>query len=725
MSLKELKMNFSKMNECFEKSKLWISYLFVFISILSMSSLIYKITNPIYKGLSAVVVLSICLTLFFNWKRIEIDKKFLSLFGLLVGSHFLSALVNRSGHLFGNMVEIFFMLTYVLLFTMVKPEQLRKLLGMIAGTIQIVSFTSALFAFGLLLSRVLILFKIGEQSYYYGVMNGRLWGIVNPNASAIFSYISIVFALYLIHKGSKYSVYLKINNLIQLIYFATMQSRGALLSVILMLGIYCLFISRGKLLKKWLTFLVASILLTGSNIGISYVTSIYISAAKATVIDLNKGKSYSETDSDVAKKNGELHLIETTPSGRTYIWKNAIKMGSAKPLFGYGVRNVTDYYTEYFSKFEITNSLIGGNFHNIFVTIFVSSGLLGLSSFILIIAYVSFRFVSYLIKSKRNSEKLVMILFFGILFGQLFESQIMYSTNFINIIFWLVVGNGLMICEKEKNIRYKEVTDISEIQQMELGIMEYIHEVCHKIGVKYFLSYGSLIGAVRHKGFIPWDDDMDICMLRDDYEKLQDYMIAHPDERYELMSYKNNVNYVYPFMKVQDNHTYLVEEDVRIDSDMGIYVDIFPVDGYEDDQAFKDKMTKIIKKRQLSCYTFKGITNTKSVVNSIIRYISVIIFYFTNTNKYVSQIDELAKSRKVEDYELVDYVVYKDMNKPVWKREWLEQVEAGSFEGKEFMIPKHYHEILTSDYGNYMQLPPVEQQVSHHDFKLWKIIENQ
>ena len=718
-------MNFSKTNECFEKSKFWISYLFVFISILSMSSLVYKVTNPVYKGLSAVVVLCICLTLLLNWKRIEIDKKFLGLFGLLTGSHLVATLVNRSGHLLGNMVEIFFMITYILLFTMVNLEYLKKLIRLIAGTVQIVSFFSAIFAFVLLIFRVLILFKIGEQSYYYGVMNGRLWGIVNPNASAIFSYISIVFALYLIHKGSKYSVYLKINNLIQLIYFATMQSRGALLSVILMLGIYCLFISRGKLLKKWLTFLVASILLTGSNIGISYVTSIYISAAKATVIDLNKGKSYSETDSDVAKKNGELHLIETTPSGRTYIWRNAIKMGSAKPLFGYGVRNVTDYYTEYFSKFEIPNSLIGGNFHNIFVTIFVSSGLLGLSSFILIIAYVSFRFVSYLIKSKRNSEKLVMILFFGILFGQLFESQIMYSTNFINIIFWLVVGYGLMICEKEKNIRYKEVTDISEIQQMELGIMEYIHEVCHKIGVKYFLAYGSLIGAVRHQGFIPWDDDMDICMLRDDYEKLQNYLIAHPDERYEVMSYKNNVNYVYPFMKIQDNQTYLVEEDVRIDSNMGIYVDIFPVDGYEDDQAFKDKMTKIIKKRQLSCYTFKGITNTKSVVNSMIRYISVIIFYFTNTNKYVSQIDELAKSRKVEDYELVDYVVYKDMNKPVWKREWLEQVEAGSFEGKEFMIPKHYHEILTSDYGNYMQLPPVEQQVSHHDFKLWKITENQ
>ena len=715
-------MNFSKMDEYFEKSKLWIAYLFVFISILSMSSLVYKIANPLYKGLSAIVVLYICYTLLFKWKKITVDRKFLSLFGLLAGSHLLSAIFNRSGHLIGNVIEILFMVTYILLFTMLESGQLKKLFDWISYTIQIISFSSAIFAFTLLVSKVLILFKIGQQSYYYGVMNGRLWGIVNPNASAIFSYISIVLAMYLIHKGSKYSVYLKLNNVIQLVYFATMQSRGALLSLVLMIGFYSFFINRGKLAKRFLIFIVSALLVSAANIGLSYVTSIYISSGKATVLDLNKGQSYAETDSSVIKKTGELHLIETTPSGRTYIWKNAIKMGSAKPIFGYGVRNVPDYYTKYFSKFEIQNSLIGGNFHNILVTIFVSSGILGLVSFLLLLGYVIKRFLTYLIVSKKNSEKLIMILFFGILFGQLFESQIMYSTNFINIIFWLIIGYGLVVCKRDEGIRYQEVTDIREIQQMELGIMEYIHETCQKIGVKYFLAYGSLIGAVRHKGFIPWDDDMDICMLREDYEKLQDYLIANPDERYEVMSYKNNLNYVYPFMKVQDNHTYLLEEDVRIDSNMGIYVDIFPVDGYEDDVQFKNKMTKLIKKRQLSCYTFKGITNTKSVLNSLLRYVSVIIFYFTNTNKYVSQIEELAKSRKVSDYEQVDYLIYKDMNKPVWRREWLEQVTTGTFEGKEFTIPKNYHEILTSDYGDYMQLPPVEQRVSHHDFKLWKIV---
>ena len=715
-------MSFSKINDYLEKYKVGVAYSFILVSILSMSSLIYKVANPIYKGLSAVVFVFILVSLLGGFKKIKTDVKYLILFGLVALSHLFSALVNHSSHLVGNATEIVFMVTYVLLFVMLNLTQLKKVFKLTAVTVQIVSFLSALFALSLLLAKVLILFKVGNRSYSYGVMNGRVWGIVNPNASAIFTYISIILALYLIHQGHKYSVLFKINNIIQVIYFALMQSRGALLSLLLMIGLYFAFVARGAFSKRVVTFLSVAILVFGTNVAISYVASKYIARQNITVYDLETSKNYSVEEGNDKDKAAELHLIETTPSGRTNIWKNALKMATEKPIFGYGVRNFPDYYSQYFSKYEIQNSLIGGNFHNIFITVFVSSGIVGLVAFMMLLGYIIQRFVRYLFISKRNSDKLVIILFFGMLLGQLFESQIMYSTNFINIMFWFVTGYGLMICNRDEKIRYQEVTDVQEIQQMELGIMEYIHEVCDKIGVKYFLAYGSLIGAVRHQGFIPWDDDMDICMLRDDYEKLQDYLIANPDERYEVMSFKNNINYVYPFMKIQDNQTYLVEEDVRIDSNMGIYVDIFPVDGYEDDQAFKDKMTKIIKKRQLSCYTFKGITNSKSVVNSIIRYISVIIFYFTNTNKYVSQIDELAKSRKVEDYELVDYVVYKDMNKPVWKREWLEQVESGSFEGKEFMIPKHYHEILTSDYGDYMQLPPVEQRVSHHDFKLWKII---
>ena len=716
-------MSFSKINDYLEKYKVGVAYSFILVSILSMSSLIYKVANPIYKGLSAVVFVFILVSLLGGFKKIKADVKFLILFGLVAGSHLLSALVNRSGNFLGNITEVIFMVTYILLFVMLEAKQLQKVFQMTAITVQVISFLSALFALVLFFARVLILFKVGDRSYSYGVLNGRVWGIVNPNASAIFTYISIVLALYLIHQGHKYSVYFKINNIIQVIYFALMQSRGALLSLLLMIGLYFAFVARGTLVKRFIAFLTIAILVFGTNVGISFAASKYITSSRATVFNFDKTTKISDNASSSSEVANELHLIETTPSGRTNIWKNALKMGSVKPVFGYGVRNVPNYYSQYFSKYEIQNSLIGGNFHNIFITVFVSSGIVGLVAFMMLLGYIIQRFVRYLFISKKNSDKLVMILFFGMLLGQLFESQIMYSTNFINIMFWFVAGYGLMICNRDEKIRYQEVTDVREIQQMELGIMEYIHEVCDKIGVKYFLAYGSLIGAVRHQGFIPWDDDMDICMLRDDYEKLQDYLIANPSERYQVMSYKNNRNYVYPFMKVMDNQTYLIEEDVRIDSNMGIYVDIFPVDGYEDDQAFKDKMTTIIKKRQLSCYTFKGITNKNSFINSLIRYASVIAFYFTDTNKYVKQIDELAKSRKVEDYELVDYLIYKDMNKPVWKREWLKDVKVGNFEGRDFLIPVNFHELLTSDYGNYMQLPPVEQQVSHHDFRLWKIVE--
>ena len=716
-------MSFSKINDYFEKYKVGVAYSFILVSILSMSSLIYKVANPIYKGLSALVFVFILVSLLGGFKKIKADVKFLILFGLVAGSHLLSALVNRSGNFLGNITEVIFMVTYILLFVMLEAKQLQKVFQMTAVTVQVISFLSALFALILFFARVLILFKVGNRSYSYGVLNGRVWGIVNPNASAIFTYISIVLALYLIHQGHKYSVYFKINNIIQVIYFAMMQSRGALLSLLLMIGLYFAFVARGKLAKRFIAFLTVSILVFGTNVGISFAASKYITSSRATVFNFDKTTKISDNASSSSEVANELHLIETTPSGRTHIWKSALKMGSVKPVFGYGVRNVPNYYSQYFSKYEIQNSLIGGNFHNIFITVFVSSGIVGLIAFMMLLGYIIQRFVRYLFISKKNSDKLVMILFFGMLLGQLFESQIMYSTNFINIMFWFVAGYGLMICNRDEKIRYQEVTDVQEIQQMELGIMEYIHEVCNKIGVKYFLAYGSLIGAVRHQGFIPWDDDMDICMLRDDYEKLQDYLIANPSERYQVMSYKNNRNYVYPFMKVMDNQTYLIEEDVRIDSNMGIYVDIFPVDGYEDDQAFKDKMTTIIKKRQLSCYTFKGITNKNSFINSLIRYASVIAFYFTDTNKYVKQIDELAKTRKVEDYELVDYLIYKDMNKPVWKREWLKDVTFGHFEGRDFLIPVNFHELLTSDYGNYMQFPPVEQQVSHHDFRLWKIVE--
>jgi len=618
------------------------------------------------------------------------------------------------------------MATYILLFVMLEAKQLQKVFQMTAITVQVISFLSALFALILFFARVLILFKVGDRSYSYGVLNGRVWGIVNPNASAIFTYISIVLALYLIHQGHKYSVYFKINNIIQVIYFALMQSRGALLSLLLMIGLYFAFVARGNIVKRLISFLTVAILVFGTNVGISFAASKYITSSRATVFNFDKTTKISDNASSSSEVANELHLIETTPSGRTNIWKNALKMGSVKPVFGYGVRNVPNYYSQYFSKYEIQNSLIGGNFHNIFITVFVSSGIVGLVAFMMLLGYIIQRFVRYLFISKKNSDKLVMILFFGMLLGQLFESQIMYSTNFINIMFWFVAGYGLMICNRDEKIRYQEVTDVREIQQMELGIMEYIHEVCNKIGVKYFLAYGSLIGAVRHQGFIPWDDDMDICMLRDDYEKLQDYLIANPSERYQVMSYKNNRNYVYPFMKVMDNQTYLIEEDVRIDSNMGIYVDIFPLDYYD------DKYCKpLIRYNELYRYLWLiyGHGARKHSVYSL--------FHIVRSGKECFHINFTAfldisvfKLLQLPARYLIDKFQNRLMNAPksnyFWLYsiiscesfpmpiEWFGEGKMMAFENIEVCMPNNYDAYLTRVYGDYMTPPPIEKRPSHH-----------
>ena len=101
-------MIFSKINDYLEKYKVGVAYSFILVSILSMSSLIYKVANPIYKGLSALVFVFILVSLLGSFKKIKADVKFLILFGLVAGSHLLSALVNRSGNFLGNITEVYF-----------------------------------------------------------------------------------------------------------------------------------------------------------------------------------------------------------------------------------------------------------------------------------------------------------------------------------------------------------------------------------------------------------------------------------------------------------------------------------------------------------------------------------------------------------------------------------------------------------------------------------------
>ena len=127
---------------------------------------------------------------------------------------------------------------------------------------------------------------------------------------------------------------------------------------------------------------------------------------------------------------------------------------------------------------------------------------------------------------------------------------------------------------------------IDEIKQTELSILDYIDSVCKQHNVRYYLAYGTLLGAIRHKGFIPWDDDIDIYMLRSDYDRFIQLLSAEKENHYSLLSIYNDSDYFYEFAKVVDNRTSINANNLKAMRNEGVWVDIFPLDNVPKRSSF-------------------------------------------------------------------------------------------------------------------------------------------
>lgn len=261
----------------------------------------------------------------------------------------------------------------------------------------------------------------------------------------------------------------------------------------------------------------------------------------------------------------------------------------------------------------------------------------------------------------------------------------------------------------------KEITSLDELKSIELDIMKKIHAFCEKHGLTYYLAYGTMIGAIRHDGFIPWDDDIDIFMPREDYDKFLELFVREQDSlKLAVVNHTTKPYLGRAMSKVIDNRTRLIEMEYKNDDEIGVFVDVFPLDGLPEGSL--QKKIHMFKCKLLSkiFYTKKEIKK-KSVLDKLILLLS------SPFNEKLI-IDCLVKNMKKYKYsECKEVIVYAAHYYRIMPKTMFAQKVLHPFEDAMFYIHNGYDELLRMIYGDYMQLPPEKDRIPHHIANIyWK-----
>ena len=266
--------------------------------------------------------------------------------------------------------------------------------------------------------------------------------------------------------------------------------------------------------------------------------------------------------------------------------------------------------------------------------------------------------------------------------------------------------------------------DLRKLQFCQLKILKEVHRICVKNNIKYFLSDGTLIGAVRHHGFIPWDDDLDIGMLREEYEKFCEICKTDLSDDYFFQTIDTDNCYANPFGKMLLNGTVFIEANAEKSNKVtGVNIDIFPYDYIPNEkykQKIHDKFARLLKNSYWTKKKYRAIEKfTLKLFFHYIIYRTISLFpviliknTWLNILKkylYLSNNDNCLVTKFGGNY----------FNNRTLKSN-LNEVILLNFEDEMFYVPKEYDTVLTGLYGNYMELPPVEKRIPQHNLVEYK-----
>lgn len=263
----------------------------------------------------------------------------------------------------------------------------------------------------------------------------------------------------------------------------------------------------------------------------------------------------------------------------------------------------------------------------------------------------------------------------------------------------------------------RKITDIQELRSIQMGILDDVHRFCETNGLHYSLSSGTLIGAVRHKGYIPWDDDIDIYMLRADYERF--LKIYHdPQGHYRLLAPslgggRGKVPYYYTFAKVVDLRTHMVEKETA-GYEIGVYIDVFPVDYVTED--LKER-ARIFRLKKLLYKIHRCKISHSNPLHSRLAY-----WCYRSLPVSVGMLNHWIKNlieRKAPTNTLCHMTEAGPSVKGCFPAKDMEEYIDLPFEDRVYKAMAGYDDHLRRTYGDYMQLPPEDQRTTHQFEAYW------